>query len=115
MEVISLISGVPLTKLNVTERGRLLAMDDNLRQRVVGQDAAVDAVAQAVLRSRAGLGRRTQPVGSFLFLGPTGVGKTELVHEPLERLLYFAARPPPPAPPPPPPCSSLSFSLLFFC
>lgn len=57
---------------------RLLALAEHLHQRVVGQEDAVDAVAQAVLRSRAGLGRRNQPTGSFLFLGPTGVGKTEL-------------------------------------
>ena len=76
MEVISLISGIPLTKLNVTERGRLLSLGDNLRRRVVGQDAAVDAVAQAVLRSRAGLGRRTQPVTRTIFQqdGPDHLG-----------------------------------------
>ncbi len=78
MEVISLMSGIPLTKLTVTEGERLLNLGDKLRQRVIGQDLAVEAVAQAVLRTRAGLGRRSQPVGSFLFLGPTGVGKTEL-------------------------------------
>jgi ATP-dependent Clp protease ATP-binding subunit ClpC len=86
MEVISLMSGIPLTKLSVTQRDRLLTLGDNLRERVVGQDAAVDAVAQAVLRSRAGLGRRSQPVGSFLFLGPTGVGKTELAKALAEEL-----------------------------
>ena len=78
MEVISLMSGIPLTKLTVTEGERLLGLGDKLKERVIGQDMAVQAVAQAVLRTRAGLGRRSQPVGSFLFLGPTGVGKTEL-------------------------------------
>jgi ATP-dependent Clp protease ATP-binding subunit ClpA len=72
MEVISLMSGIPLTKLTITESQRLLNLGPRLRERVIGQDLAVEAVAKAVLRSRAGLGRRSQPVGSFLFLGPTG-------------------------------------------
>ncbi len=57
---------------------QVLHLGDELRKRVIGQDVAVDAVAAAVLRARAGLGRPNQPTGSFLFLGPTGVGKTEL-------------------------------------
>lgn len=77
-EVVSRWTGIPVTKLNQTEREKLLNLSDVLHKRVVGQDAAVDAVAEAVLRSRAGLGRPHQPTGSFLFLGPTGVGKTEL-------------------------------------
>ncbi len=60
------------------EKEKLLHLSENLHKRVIGQDEAVDAVAEAVLRSRAGLGRKNQPTGSFLFLGPTGVGKTEL-------------------------------------
>ena len=77
-EVVARWTGIPVTKLNQTEREKLLHLSNVLHQRVVGQDAAVDAVADAVLRSRAGLGRPGQPTGSFLFLGPTGVGKTEL-------------------------------------
>eukprot|EP00048_Salpingoeca_helianthica_P018693 m.2655 g.2655 ORF g.2655 m.2655 type:complete len:912 (-) comp2630_c0_seq2:25-2760(-) len=78
MEVVSRWTGIPVKKLNQSQKDRLIHLADKLHERVVGQDDAVDAVAQAVLRSRAGLGRRTQPTGSFLFLGPTGVGKTEL-------------------------------------
>jgi ATP-dependent Clp protease ATP-binding subunit ClpB len=77
-EIVSRWTGIPVTKLGETDRARLLALGDRLRQRVVGQDAAVDAVSAAVLRNRAGLGRRNAPIGSFLFLGPTGVGKTEV-------------------------------------
>ena len=77
-EVVARWTGIPVTKLNQTEREKLLNLGSVLHRRVVGQDAAVDAVAEAVLRSRAGLGRPHQPCGSFLFLGPTGVGKTEL-------------------------------------
>lgn len=78
MEVVSRWTGVPVKKLNQSQRDRLLCLADKLHERVVGQNDAVDAVTQAVLRTRAGLGRRNQPTGSFLFLGPTGVGKTEL-------------------------------------
>jgi ATP-dependent Clp protease ATP-binding subunit ClpB len=77
-EVVSRWTGIPVTKLNQTEREKLLSLATVLHRRVVGQDLAVEAVADAVLRSRAGLGRPNQPTGSFLFLGPTGVGKTEL-------------------------------------
>lgn len=77
-EVVSRWTGIPVTKLNQTEREKLLTLSDCLHKRVIGQDEAVDAVSDAVMRSRAGLGRLNQPTGSFLFLGPTGVGKTEL-------------------------------------
>lgn len=77
-EVVSRWTGIPVSKLNETETQRLLTLADRLRQRVVGQDGAVEATAEAILRSRSGLGKRNQPIGSFLFLGPTGVGKTEL-------------------------------------
>lgn len=77
-DVISRWTGIPVSKLNQTEKERLLHLNDVLHKRVIGQGEAVDAVAEAVLRSRAGLGREHQPTGSFLFLGPTGVGKTEL-------------------------------------
>jgi ATP-dependent Clp protease ATP-binding subunit ClpB len=77
-EVVSKWTGIPVTRLNQTEKERLLKLSDALHKRIVGQDEAVDAVAEAILRSRAGLAREHQPTGSFLFLGPTGVGKTEL-------------------------------------
>jgi ATP-dependent Clp protease ATP-binding subunit ClpB len=77
-EVVSRWTGIPVTKLSQTEKDKLLKLGDALHRRVIGQDEAVDAVAEAVLRSRAGLARPHQPTGSFLFLGPTGVGKTEL-------------------------------------
>ncbi|MDA3962851.1 MAG: ATP-dependent chaperone ClpB [Planctomycetota bacterium] len=77
-EIVSRWTGIPVTKLGQSDRDRLLHLDTVLHQRVIGQDEAVEAVAEAVLRSRAGLGRPHQPTGSFLFLGPTGVGKTEL-------------------------------------
>jgi ATP-dependent Clp protease ATP-binding subunit ClpB len=77
-EVVSRWTGIPVSRLSQTEKERLLKLAEALHKRVVGQDEAVDAVAEAVLRSRAGLSRKNQPTGSFLFLGPTGVGKTEL-------------------------------------
>ena len=77
-EVVSRWSGIPVTKLLEGEREKLLKLPEVLHRRVIGQDAAVDAVADAVLRSRAGVKNRQRPVGAFLFLGPTGVGKTEL-------------------------------------
>lgn len=77
-EVVSRWTGIPVTKLGADAKERLLNLDRELHKRVVGQDEAVQAVAEAILRSRAGLGRPNQPTGSFLFLGPTGVGKTEL-------------------------------------
>ncbi len=77
-EIISRWTGIPLSKLMEGERERLLRLPEELHQRVVGQDEAVDAVADAVLRARAGLKDPNRPIGSFIFLGPTGVGKTEL-------------------------------------
>jgi ATP-dependent Clp protease ATP-binding subunit ClpB len=71
-------TGIPVSKMLEGEMQKLLRMEDGLRSRVVGQDAALVAVANAVRRSRAGLGDEKRPIGSFLFLGPTGVGKTEL-------------------------------------
>jgi ATP-dependent Clp protease ATP-binding subunit ClpB len=76
--IISKWTGIPVTKMMQGEMHKLLHMEDELKQRVVGQEAAVEAVANAVRRSRAGLGDPNRPIGSFLFLGPTGVGKTEL-------------------------------------
>lgn len=77
-EVVSRWTGIPVNKLNETEAKRLLTLGERLKRRVIGQDQAVKAVAEAILRSRSGLGKQNQPIGSFLFLGPTGVGKTEL-------------------------------------
>ena len=77
-EVVSRWSGIPVTKLMEGEREKLVRLGDILHKRVIGQDKAVDAVADAVLRSRAGIKNRQRPIGAFLFIGPTGVGKTEL-------------------------------------
>ncbi len=77
-EIISKWTGIPVTRLLEGEREKLLKLADILHERVIGQDEAVDAVADAVLRARSGLKDPNRPIGSFLFLGPTGVGKTEL-------------------------------------
>ncbi len=77
-EVVARATGIPVSKLMQGEREKLLQMEDKLHDRVVGQDEAITAVANAIRRSRAGLGDPNRPTGSFLFLGPTGVGKTEL-------------------------------------
>jgi ATP-dependent Clp protease ATP-binding subunit ClpB len=77
-EVVSRATGIPVAKMLQGERDKLLQMEDKLHQRVVGQSEAIAAVANAIRRSRAGLGDPNRPTGSFLFLGPTGVGKTEL-------------------------------------
>jgi len=76
--IVSRWTGVPVSKLMEGEREKLLRLDDVLHQRVIGQDEAVTAVSEAILRSRAGIADENRPIGSFLFLGPTGVGKTEL-------------------------------------
>jgi ATP-dependent Clp protease ATP-binding subunit ClpB len=76
--IVSKWTGIPVAKMLQGETEKLLHMEDELKKRVVGQDTAVEAVANAVRRSRAGLGDPNRPIGSFLFLGPTGVGKTEL-------------------------------------
>ena len=77
-EVVSRATGIPVAKMMQGEKEKLLAMEDKLHQRVVGQDEAIAAVANAIRRSRSGLSDPNRPLGSFLFLGPTGVGKTEL-------------------------------------
>ena len=76
--VISRATGIPVSRLTETERERLASLEDELHGRVIGQDDAVAAVARAVRRNRTGMGDARRPIGSFLFLGPTGVGKTEL-------------------------------------
>lgn len=77
-EVVSAWTGIPITRMMETERAKLLVMEERLHLRLVGQDEAVEAVSDAVRRSRSGLQDPNRPIGSFLFLGPTGVGKTEL-------------------------------------
>ncbi|SNS84363.1 ATP-dependent Clp protease ATP-binding subunit ClpC [Geodermatophilus saharensis] len=85
-EVISRQTGIPVAQLTQEEMARLLSLEERLHQRVVGQDDAVRVVAEAVRRSRVGLGDPDRPIGSFLFLGPTGVGKTELARALAEAL-----------------------------
>jgi ATP-dependent Clp protease ATP-binding subunit ClpC len=85
-EVVSRATGIPVAQLTQEEKERLLGLEQNLHQRVIGQDDAVTAIAEAVRRSRAGLGDPNRPIGSFLFLGPTGVGKTELARALAEAL-----------------------------
>ena len=84
--VVSRRTGIPVAQLTQEERERLLGLEAQIHERVVGQDEAVEAVARAVRRARAGLGDPNRPVGSFLFLGPTGVGKTELARALAETL-----------------------------
>ncbi|MFJ8229927.1 ATP-dependent Clp protease ATP-binding subunit [Streptomyces sp. NPDC094448] len=91
-EVLSARTGIPVSQLTETERERLLKLEDSLHERVVGQEEAVTAVSQAVRRGRAGMGDPDRPTGSFLFLGPTGVGKTELAKALAELLFGDADR-----------------------
>jgi len=77
-QIVSSWTGIPVTKLEETETKKLLKLEEHLHERVVGQDEAIKAVSQAVRRARAGLKDPKRPIGSFIFLGPTGVGKTEL-------------------------------------
>jgi ATP-dependent Clp protease ATP-binding subunit ClpC len=91
-EVVSRATGIPVNQLTEEEKNRLLELEQHLHDRVVGQDQAVAVVAEAVRRSRAGLGDPNRPVGSFLFLGPTGVGKTELARALTEALFGAESR-----------------------
>ena len=77
-DVVSRWTGIPVSKMLQSEKDKLLHLEDELHQRVIGQDEAIEAVADAVRRSRAGLQDPKRPIGSFIFLGTTGVGKTEL-------------------------------------
>src|SRR5262249_54585076 len=77
-EVVSAWTGIPVSRMMETERAKLIVLEERLHQRVVGQDEAVEAVSNAVRRSRSGMQDPNRPIGSFIFLGPTGVGKTEL-------------------------------------
>jgi ATP-dependent Clp protease ATP-binding subunit ClpC len=85
-EVVSRATGIPVSQLTEEERERLMRLEEQLHDRVVGQEEAVEAVAEAVRRARAGLSDPNRPIGSFLFLGPTGVGKTELARTLAEAL-----------------------------
>jgi ATP-dependent Clp protease ATP-binding subunit ClpC len=91
-EVVSRATGIPVHQLTEEEKSRLLGLEQHLHERIIGQDEAVAAVAEAVRRSRAGLGDPNRPVGSFLFLGPTGVGKTELARALTEALFGADSR-----------------------
>ncbi len=84
--VVGRLTGIPVSKLEEGEREKILRLNETLHRRVIGQDEAVDAVSDAVIRSRAGLQDPNRPLGSFLFLGPTGVGKTELAKSLAENL-----------------------------
>ena len=86
-QVLSKWTGIPVSRLMEGEREKLLRLDDELQKRVIGQDEAVEAVSNAILRARAGLKDENKPIGSFIFLGPTGVGKTELAKT-LARTLF---------------------------
>ncbi len=85
-EVIARWTGIPMNKLMESEREKLLNLNDILKQRVIGQDFAIEKVCDAILRSRAGINDENRPIGSFLFLGPTGVGKTEVAKSLAEQL-----------------------------
>ena len=85
-KIISRWTGIPVTKLMEGEREKILNLDKILHKRVIGQDEAVEKVSQAIMRSRAGIGDPRRPIGSFMFLGPTGVGKTELAKSLAESL-----------------------------
>ena len=76
-EVVALWTGVPVTAIREDEREKFLRLEDTLHRRVIGQDQAISALARAIRRSRAGIKNPNRPIGSFIFLGPTGVGKTE--------------------------------------
>ncbi len=84
--IISRWTGIPVSKLTQGERAKILALDEQLHKRVIGQDDGVEKVTEAILRSKAGIKDPTKPIGSFLFLGPTGVGKTELAKALAENL-----------------------------
>lgn len=77
-EVVSKWSGIPIAKLGASEKTKLLGLENKIKERVIGQDEAVNLICDAIIRSRSGIGDETKPIGSFLFLGPTGVGKTEV-------------------------------------
>ena len=77
-EIVEEKTGIPVTKLQAAEQAKMKDLAENLRKKVIGQEEAVDKIAKAIRRSRAGLKSKDRPIGSFLFVGPTGVGKTEI-------------------------------------
>ena len=77
-KIVSRWTGIPVTRLNESEKNKILHLADELHKRVVGQEEGVNKVSEAIMRSKAGIKDPMKPIGSFLFLGPTGVGKTEL-------------------------------------
>lgn len=77
-KIVSRWTGIPVAKLNESERSKTLHLADELHKRVIGQDEGVELVTEAIIRSKAGIKDPTKPIGSFLFLGPTGVGKLSL-------------------------------------
>ena len=85
-KIVSKWTGIPVAKLTESERNKTLHLDEELHKRVIGQNEAVEKVTEAIIRSKAGIKDPTKPIGSFLFLGPTGVGKTELAKALAERL-----------------------------
>ena len=85
-------TGVPVSQMLESERQNLISLEDDLRKRVIGQDEAISAVARAIRRSRAGLKDPKRPIGSFLFLGPTGVGKTELAKALAAELVWWCGK-----------------------
>jgi len=91
-EVVSAWTGIPVTQLEESEKEKLAKLEEILHRRVVGQDEAISAVAQAIRRARTGLKDPKRPIGSFIFLGPTGVGKTELAKALAEVLLAMSRR-----------------------
>ena len=88
-QVISKWTNIPVTKLKTSEKAKLLTLNEKIKERVIGQDEAVDLVSNAILRSRAGINDENRPIGSFLFLGPTGVGKTEVAKSLAEQLFNY--------------------------
>ncbi len=86
-DVVSMMTGIPMNRIAQTEKNKLLNMEDDLRKMVVGQDDAIEALAKAIRRARSGLKDSKRPIGSFMFLGPTGVGKTELAKA-LARVMF---------------------------
>jgi ATP-dependent Clp protease ATP-binding subunit ClpC len=87
-QVISLMTGIPVTRLIKTEVESLLKLEESIKRRVIGQDEAVEAIARSIRRSRTGIADERRPIGSFIFLGPTGVGKTELARVLSEELFH---------------------------
>ena len=86
-QVVSMWTGIPVIRISAEESERLLRMEEALHKRVVGQQEAISAIARAIRRSRLGIARGQRPIGSFLFLGPSGVGKTEAARQ-LARFLF---------------------------